>query len=90
MTVAVTSVSADGTEVEVSMRGVVGESVVDGWRLLGDGRILTASGATDDGFCSVDSIVAENGTTCVLRFPAVEVVQAVAYTRAGEQRQWAP
>jgi hypothetical protein len=25
-----------------------------------------------------------------LRFAAVEAVQAVAYTRAGEQRQWAP
>ena len=92
MTVVVTSVSAstEGTEVGVTMRGVIGESVLDGWRLLGDGRLLSASGATGDGFCGVDSTVADVGTTCVLRFPAVDVVQAVAYTRAGEQRQWAP
>ena len=95
MTVAVQSVSqtADGTLVEISMSGVAGEAVIEDWRLLGDGSVIEATGASgDDRFCSSRTLVPDDGSTvrCTLRFAAVETVQAVAYTRAGEQRQWAP
>ncbi|MFM8483649.1 MAG: hypothetical protein ACKOBT_09905 [Actinomycetota bacterium] len=95
MTVAVASVSqaADGTLVEISMSGVAGAAVIEDWRLLGDGSVIEATGASsDDRFCSSRTLVPEGGSParCTLRFAAVETVQAVAYTRAGEQRQWAP
>jgi hypothetical protein len=58
------------------------------------------AGAEDDsqgdspelGICGRSSEVpaGEEAIECVIRFPSVEAVQAVAYTRAGEQRQWAP
>ena len=98
MTVSVVSVTdgSDGTRVVVRMSGVPGESVVDDWRLLGDGRVFEPSGAEDDssemGVCGRSSEVPAGSESieCVIRFPSVEAVQAVAYTRAGEQRQWAP
>lgn len=95
MTVAVTAVSqdADGTLVEISMSGVAGEAVIEDWRLLGDGSVIEATGASgEDRFCTSRTRVPEDGSAvrCTLRFAAVETVQAVAYTRAGEQRQWAP
>ena len=85
--------SAAETLVEIAMAGVGGESVIEDWRLLGDGEVLEASGASGEGeFCSASTRVPEDGAEvrCTLRFAAVETVQAVAYTRAGEQRQWAP
>ena len=105
MTVVVISVTDrdDGTGVVVQMSGVAGEPVVDDWRLLGDGHVYEASGANDSVgpvetmnagpmVCGGSTTVPDAGeiVECVLRFPAVESVQAVAYTRAGEQRQWAP
>ncbi|MFM8855994.1 MAG: hypothetical protein ACKOI2_02065 [Actinomycetota bacterium] len=102
MSVSVISIAdgTDGTRVVVRMAGVAGESVVEDWRLLGDGRVFEPSGAEDDsqgdvlepGICGRSSEVpdGEEPIECVIRFPSVEAVQAVAYTRAGEQRQWAP
>lgn len=98
MTVSVISIAdgPDGTRVVVRMAGVAGESVVEDWRLLGDGRVFEPSGAQDDsqetGVCGRSSEVpeGEEPIECVIRFPSVDAVQAVAYTRAGEQRQWAP
>lgn len=104
MVVSVLSVSdaQDGTRVVVTMTGVAGEPVVRDWRLLGDGVVHEPSGAeaesgnvTEDAsisICGRSSTVPEGEQTieCVIRFPAVESLQAVAYTRAGEQRQWAP
>lgn len=100
MSVAVVSVTdhSDGTRVEIRMSGVPGEPVVEDWRLLGDGRVWEPSGAevsgTSDGplVCGGSSIVPEGDTPieCIIRFPSVESIQAIAYTRAGEQRQWAP
>lgn len=101
MTVAVVAVvdGDDGTRVIVRMSGVPGEPVVDDWRLLGDGRVLEPSGAEDEStgaaetiaVCGRSSVVPEgfDPIECVIRFPSVDAVQAVAYTRAGEQRQWA-
>lgn len=90
----------DGTRVLVSMTGVAGEPVVKDWRLLGDGKVLEPSGAQDGEYpsgeaaeiCGRSSTVPDGPEPieCVIRFARVEAVQAVAYTRAGEQRQWAP
>lgn len=95
MTVAVEAIVADpdGILVDISMAGVPGDAVIDDWRLLGDGSVLEPTGAAgDDRFCSSSTRVPDDGSAvrCTLRFAAVETVQAVAYTRAGEQRQWAP
>ena len=83
---------ADGIAVTIEMGGVAGDLVIDGWRLFGDGKILEPSGAVFEGACDASTVVPDDGATiqCVLRFAAVKAVQAVAYTRAGEQRQWAP
>lgn len=95
MTVQVVDITAagSGTLVEITMTGVPGEPVIDDWRLLGDGKVFTASGASGESrFCGSSTRVPEGDAVvrCTLRFAAVETVQAVAYTRAGEQRQWAP
>ena len=87
------SSSGNGTLVEITMSGVPGALVIDDWRLLADGKVFPASGASgDEQYCASATRVPEGGSEvrCVLRFPAAETVQAVAYTRAGEQRQWAP
>ena len=94
MTASVTTIdeNAEGISVAIEMSGVSGDSVIDGWRLLGDGKVLEPSGAVLDGACDVSTKVPDAGMSiqCFLRFPSVKAVQAVAYTRAGEQRQWAP
>lgn len=84
--------TANGVDVTIEMNGVEGEPVLDGWRLLGDGEVLEPSNAVASGSCSGETRVPELGTsvTCKLRFAAVEAVQNVAYSRAGEQRLWAP
>jgi hypothetical protein len=118
MNVSVMSIAdgPDGTRVVVRMSGVAGETVVEDWRLLGDGRVFEPSGAEiglqagaeiglqagaegdsegdslESGICGRSSEVpaGDELIECVIRFPSVDAVQAVAYTRAGEQRQWAP
>lgn len=93
MTVRVESITstATGAEVLVAMAGVPGELAVDGWRLLGDGEVVEPYTTVGDGLCDARTTVPEAGeVSCIVRFPNVDTVQAVAYTRAGEQRQWAP
>lgn len=93
MTVSVdrVTVGPDGTDAVVTMAGVPGESVLKGWRLFGDGSITEPSGAVVSGACDARTVVPSEGPiTCTVRFVAVEVLQAVAYTRAGEQSQWKP
>ncbi|CAB4882005.1 MAG: hypothetical protein F2780_08870 [Actinobacteria bacterium] len=91
-TVTLIDESTEGISVAIEMSGVAGDSVIDGWRLLGDGKVLEPSGAVLDGACDASTKVPDTGASiqCFLRFPAVKAVQAVAYTRAGEQRQWGP
>ena len=85
------STAGAGAEARVVMSGVPGELAVDGWRLLGDGEVVEPYTTVGDGVCDGRTEVPSTGdVVCVVRFPAVETVQAVAYTRAGEQRQWAP
>lgn len=94
MTATVTTIeeSTAGISVAIQMSGVAGDLVIEGWRLLGDGKVLEPSGAVLEGACDASTKVPDVGASvqCFLRFPSVEAVQAVAYTRAGEQRQWAP
>lgn len=93
MTVRVESITVgtSGTEARVAMAGVPGATAVDGWRLLGDGEVVEPFTTVGDGVCDARTTVPDAGeVVCVVRFPSVETVQAVAYTRAGEQRQWAP
>ena len=93
MTVRVVSITSgpDGTSVGIEMSGVAGASAIDGWRLLGDGEVVEPAGASAEGVCDRESTIPETGSlTCIVRFGSVRAVQAVAYTRAGEQRQWAP
>jgi len=91
-TVTLIDESTEGISVAIEMSGVAGDSVIDGWRLLGDGKVLEPSGAVLEGACDASTKVPDANTSihCFLRFPSVKAVQAVAYTRAGEQRQWAP
>lgn len=91
-TVTLIDESTEGISVAIEMSGVAGDSVIDGWRLLGDGKVLEPSGAVLDGACDASTKVPDTSASiqCFLRFPAVKAVQAVAYTRAGEQRQWGP
>lgn len=45
----------------------------------------------NDTACTRDTVLSDADTLrCSVRFGSVETVQAVAYVRAGEQRQWAP
>jgi len=45
----------------------------------------------NDTACTRDTVLPDADTLrCSVRFGSVETVQAVAYVRAGEQRQWAP
>jgi len=91
-TVTLIDESTEGISVAIEMSGVAGDSVIDGWRLLGDGKVLEPSGAVLEGACDASTKVPDTGASiqCFLRFQAVKAVQAVAYTRAGEQRQWGP
>lgn len=93
MNVRVESITTDanGTRATVAMSGVSGELAVEGWRLLGDGEVVEPYTTVGDGVCDARTVVEGAAeTVCIVRFPSVETVQAVAYTRAGEQRQWAP
>ena len=93
MVVRVESITAvgEGAEARVVMSGVPGEVAVDGWRLLGDGEVVEPYTTVGAGICDARTEVPASGeVVCIVRFPAVDTVQAVAYTRAGEQRQWAP
>lgn len=82
---------ASGTEARVVMSGVPGAVAITGWRLLGDGEVVEPFTTAGDGLCDARTEVPASGDLeCIVRFTSVETIQAVAYTRAGEQRQWAP
>lgn len=94
MSVVVEAIRSDasGVEVEVEMSGVEGAPVLEGWSMLADGELSEPSSAVADGVCDASTSVPASGATvrCVLRFPAVEAEQYVAYQRGGELRRWAP
>ncbi len=84
-------VGSEGTEARIAMSGVPGAIAVTGWRLLGDGEVVEPFTTVGDGLCDARTEVPDSGeVVCTVRFTSVETIQAVAYTRAGEQRQWAP
>jgi hypothetical protein len=85
MDVTVTQVQrrGDATLVSIELGGVATPDAADGWVMLGDGERHEPRGA-----CGA---VPETGILrCDLTFDPVDRVQAVAYARGGEQRQWRP
>lgn len=85
MTARVTKVerSASATVVQVELAGVATDEASAGWIMLGDGERrepTSRCGPVTD----ADTVV------CRLEFPGVDRVQAIAYARGGEQRQWRP
>ena len=85
MDVTVTRVErrGDATVVAVELGGVETPEGSAGWVMLGDGERHEPTTA-----CGV--VPAQGSTRCELTFAEVERVQAVAYARGGEQRQWRP
>lgn len=75
--------TATATVVEVELSGVDTPDAALGWIMLGDGarrEPTTSCGPTE----------VQQMRQCRLEFEPVERVQAIAYARGGEQRQWRP
>ena len=91
MTVSVTALrdTADRTLVDVTMVGVAEAQAMDGWKMLAAGEVsdpvmLPVGAGTE---CTLTKLA--ETLTCTVAFPVSEGTRAVAYIRAGEQRQWA-
>lgn len=85
MTVRVDDVqrTASATVVQVALQGVAVDEASVGWIMLGDGERREPT--------SVCGPVVVGATVeCELEFPPADRVQAIAYARGGEQRQWRP
>lgn len=85
MDVTVTRVErrGDATVVAVELGGVEAPEGAAGWVMLGDGERHEPTG-------TCGAVPAQGSTRCELAFADVDRVQAVAYARGGEQRQWRP
>lgn len=85
MTVRVVEVAntQSATVVSVELDGVAVDEASLGWIMLGDGERREPTS-------SCGPVTAGERRDCAIRFPAVERVQAIAYARGGEQRQWRP
>lgn len=85
MTVRVVGVAktASATVVSIELAGVAVDEASVGWIMLGDG-------ARQEPTSVCGPVIMGEGRSCDLRFPGVERVQAIAYARGGEQRQWRP
>lgn len=77
------SLAPSGTAVQVEMSGTAATEASAGWIMLGDGERLEPTGVCGP-------VAAQSTHQCTLTFPAVDRVQAIAYARGGEQRQWRP
>ena len=91
MTVSVTALrdTADGTLVDVTMVGVAEAQAMDGWKLVASGKVsnpvlLPVGEGTECTLTKLTEILA-----CTVAFPVSEGTRTIAYTRAGEIRQWA-
>jgi len=71
------------TVVSVQLSGVAADEAAEGWIMLGDGERREPTS-------TCGPVTATAVIDCDIRFPAVERVQAIAYARGGEQRQWRP
>jgi len=91
MTVSVTALRdiADRTLVDVTMVGVAEAQAMDGWKLVASGKVsnpvlLPVGEGTECTLTKLTEILA-----CTVAFPVSEGTRTIAYTRAGEIRQWA-
>ena len=91
MTVKVTALrdTADRTLVDVTMVGVTEAQAMDGWKLVASGKVsnpvlLPVGEGTECTLTKLTEILA-----CTVAFPVSEGTRTIAYTRAGEIRQWA-
>jgi hypothetical protein len=91
MTVSVTALrdTADRTLVDVTMVGVTEAQAMDGWKLVASGKVsnpvlLPVGEGTECTLTKLTEILA-----CTVAFPVSEGTRTIAYTRAGEIRQWA-
>jgi len=91
MTVSVTALrdTADRTLVDVTMVGVTEAQAMDGWKLVASGKVsnpvlLPVGEGTECTLTKLTEILA-----CTVAFPVSEDTRTIAYTRAGEIRQWA-
>jgi hypothetical protein len=75
--------TATATVVTVDLVGVAVEEASAGWIMLGDGSRLEPTSV-----CGPTAV--DERRQCRLEFDPVERVQAIAYARGGEQRQWRP
>jgi hypothetical protein len=75
--------TSTATVVTVELAGVAVDEASLGWIMLGDGERQEPAE-------SCGPVIVGTQHNCELRFPAVERVQAIAYGRGGEQRQWRP
>jgi hypothetical protein len=76
--------------VDVELGGVAGVDPAAGWIMLADGDRREPIGLPE-GLGRPCAATPANGTErCTVAFPAADRVQAVAYARGGEQRQWSP
>ena len=87
MEVAVLSISTSGeqTVVKVEIGGVEDEDGSATWRLLSGGKIYEPVTGMEPDQCGATSIAVD---TCTLVFDAAGPGRSVAYSRAGEQRNW--
>ena len=91
MTVSVTALRdiADRTLVDVTMVGVAEAQAMDGWKLVASGKVsnpvlLPVGEGTECTLTKLTEIL-----VCTVAFPVSEGTRTIAYTRAGEIRQWA-
>lgn len=91
MTVTVTAVDKEpgATVVQVRMRGVEGADGLEGWRILADGELAAPISDNSHGATGACTTSAMSPVTCTLRFIAAKGTVTVAYSRAGQQSQWA-
>ena len=87
MTVSVLSIRSTATQtvVEVEMGGVADPDGASSWRLLADGDLYPPVVGMEKDQCGATTVATER---CVVVFDAVGVGMSVAYSRAGEQRNW--
>lgn len=78
--------TAEALLVDVEVGGLGGVDPGAGWVVLADGQRREAM----DGATQCPVAVDDQPVACTVTFPPADRVQAVAYARGGEQRQWAP
>lgn len=75
--------TSSATAVHVELAGVATDEASEGWIMLGDGERYEPTS-------SCGPVGSTGSVVCRLEFEVVDRVQAIAYGRGGEQRQWRP